>query len=363
MHGKRNWGLDLMRTIAALSVVFSHFFEHLEGHPALKALNVGFGGLYGVELFFVLSGFLIGGILIRKSTAEDWSLNAIRQFWYRRWMRTLPVYYLYLAAYVVIVPAAASSARLWQYITFTQNLLWQTSPGFFGVSWSLTIEEIFYLTMPIFFYLAARLIVNRRRAVAVAIGTYLFSSIGVKVVVMLGNDIAHVDARKFALLRLDAIVYGVFFAYLLVYHKRVFDGIAGFSVLGLLPYVIFRSYTAAVPFFNTEVGAILKFSLAPITLAITLPYFRSITQIPTRLAAVITWTSKLSYSMYLSHILVIVLVNRLLGPGQKSLALIAVYLVLTYAVSWVTYTYCEEPFLRLRDRITERDRLVATIPA
>ncbi|RYE13802.1 MAG: hypothetical protein EOP34_08005 [Rickettsiales bacterium] len=82
----RSFGLDLARAIAIGLVLMSHF-----GHNALDAL-----GFWGVELFFALSGFLIGQILWRNfSQTDNWSGKQILNFWQRRWWRTLPNYYLF----------------------------------------------------------------------------------------------------------------------------------------------------------------------------------------------------------------------------------------------------------------------------
>ena len=89
---KRNFGLDLVRAIAILLVLITHI--------GLKSDYVGgleIGNL-GVEFFFVLSGFLIGGILIKDFSNGGVNIPVIANFWIRRWFRTLPVYYLVQAA-------------------------------------------------------------------------------------------------------------------------------------------------------------------------------------------------------------------------------------------------------------------------
>src|SRR5215207_9374087 len=81
----RKIGLDVVRAIAIGLVLISHFNKKLE-----------FLGVPGVELFFALSGFLIGGILYRAlKTSPRWSLDDVKHFWLRRWWRTLPHYYLF----------------------------------------------------------------------------------------------------------------------------------------------------------------------------------------------------------------------------------------------------------------------------
>ena len=95
LHNKRVFGLDVMRAAAILIVVDAH---------ATIALKDYYSGAFwhhllpdGVELFFVLSGFLIGGILIRSYEKNGgFDRDLLLNFWTRRWFRTLPAYYFVL---------------------------------------------------------------------------------------------------------------------------------------------------------------------------------------------------------------------------------------------------------------------------
>jgi len=99
-YEKRVFGLDLMRALAIIFVVIGH------GGWILDKANTNFPWIRfidGVELFFVLSGFLIGGILIKIfQNTESLNLNTIWDFWIRRWFRTLPNYYLVLVLNIVV---------------------------------------------------------------------------------------------------------------------------------------------------------------------------------------------------------------------------------------------------------------------
>lgn len=91
----RMFGLDVCRTIAILPVVFGHMLRYSDPHPFIQSL--GFLAIFGVDLFFCLSGFLIGRILLLDSTSwHETQENGVMNFWYRRWMRTLPLYFFYL---------------------------------------------------------------------------------------------------------------------------------------------------------------------------------------------------------------------------------------------------------------------------
>ena len=148
-YENRVFGLDLMRSLAIIFVVMGHGFmlEKINTNfPWIKLIN-------GVELFFVLSGFLIGGILLKLfEKNEHFNLKTIGGFWIRRWFRTLPNYYLILLLNIVIVYFGIIKEDFsqfnWKFFFFLQNF---TKPftGFFWESWSLSIEEWFYLLFPI----------------------------------------------------------------------------------------------------------------------------------------------------------------------------------------------------------------------
>lgn len=141
---KRVYGLDVFRAVAIILVVHGHGRFMLKGTPLQ---NFPWIKLFdGVELFFVLSGFLIGTILIKLAEKNNFKLgvNDVTAFWKRRWFRTLPNYYLVLFVNVLFVKYSITDGDLQQYnlnfLFFLQNF---KTPlvGFFWESWSLPIEE------------------------------------------------------------------------------------------------------------------------------------------------------------------------------------------------------------------------------
>ena len=142
--------LDGVRAIAALMVMFSHFFvlNHSD-HGILHAVNkISVLGQTGVSLFFVLSGFLITRILL----ATKQSPGYFADFYIRRSLRIFPLYYFFLALYFFIIPLIQHVPSVpwdhqFSYWIYLQNFAmifgWsQTGPGHL---WSLAIEEHFYL--------------------------------------------------------------------------------------------------------------------------------------------------------------------------------------------------------------------------
>jgi len=146
--------LDAVRGIAIL-VVLAH---NLHGFTSLPLSYLTNYGWMGVDLFFVLSGFLITGILLDSKSSGDY----FRNFYARRCLRIWPLYYSVLILMFVIVPLVRPqdtaelfqrSSPWWSYPFFLQNFLVAapaSAVGPLGVSWSLAVEELFYLVWPFF---------------------------------------------------------------------------------------------------------------------------------------------------------------------------------------------------------------------
>ena len=155
-RSSRILGLDILRSIAILCVIACHVVQTSAPDSCIKTLVVQSLAVYGVELFFVLSGFLIGSILIRDIHERGASMATLKNFWIRRWYRTLPNYYFYLLiSYFMLKPWRTGISMHPSYLLFLQNFAWPT-PQFFVVAWSLSVEEWFYLIFPLLRVLAAR---------------------------------------------------------------------------------------------------------------------------------------------------------------------------------------------------------------
>ncbi|MGZ5202605.1 MAG: acyltransferase family protein, partial [Telluria sp.] len=136
-------GLDTLRALAIVLVLMTHYDGFVNRGSTFGF--IGEVGWAGVDLFFVLSGYLIGNQLLAPAArGESLSLKA---FFARRLLRTLPNYYVVLAVYLLLPHSAIwgkSMAPVWRYLSFTQNIGLQYGQTFTH-SWSLCIEEQFYL--------------------------------------------------------------------------------------------------------------------------------------------------------------------------------------------------------------------------
>ena len=174
---------------------------------------LGHGGFYGVELFFVLSGFLIGRILIRYDS-DLGNPGTVGVFYIRRWFRTLPLFWLFVVLNVLlefqVKDHPVSLGEVLEHGFFLRTFA-TYHPVFFPESWSLAIEEWFYLLFPAAIWLGLRF--RRRFApvfLTVAAIFFLFSTIG-RMVSAYGPDATWAQwQRVIVIYRFDGLMIGVF---------------------------------------------------------------------------------------------------------------------------------------------------------
>ncbi len=157
--------LDLLRGVAALSVAIPHFVMLNSASDPAEIVSV-----LAVEVFFVLSGFVLGPQILR--CLRSGQAGDLGVFLARRWMRTIPPYLFALALMSVIV-GHVELADLARYALYVENLFAQDNvTDYFPVAWSLSIEEWFYIAFPGLLMIAAWRLRNNRDgfAVLVALG-------------------------------------------------------------------------------------------------------------------------------------------------------------------------------------------------
>jgi peptidoglycan/LPS O-acetylase OafA/YrhL len=357
---ERVLGLDLLRAIAIMWVVIAHaeaivrpFFPKF---PSVWILDA-------VDLFFVLSGFLIGRIILRDivDRKHENSFRALRHFWVRRWLRTLPAYYAALAACIVLsalYPMLAPGFD-WRYFVFLQNM-WTVQPWFMSNTWSLSIEEYFYLIFPLVTVLLLPFFGARRRrafltaSVLLIIGTAIVR-VGLAHLFENVRDTIDMDGwcRKFLPARIDAIAFGTLGAILSIARPAAWKrATIPAALLGVA--IFYLRYFIPHPYY---VGWLIGSLYIPVCTLLFLPLFTRLRTAPRWIAGPIRHISKYSYSMYLVHhplvLLPIVFIIKPHGP-RSSLFWYAAYFVLVMLASYILHFAAERPGLKWRAKLSKR---------
>jgi peptidoglycan/LPS O-acetylase OafA/YrhL len=372
-------GLDTLRAAAIILVLAYHYMVVVSGKNTFGFLTEI--GWTGVDLFFVLSGYLIGNqifsVIARKGGFS------LKTFYMRRLLRTLPNYYVVLALYLLF-PAALGgreTAPLWQFLTFTQNF--GMRPGAtFTHSWSLCIEEQFYLILPA----VALVVVACKRSLRLA-WFVLCAAIVAGMVVRSrawldhgGNAIGggyYENVYYSSLARFDELLPGVAIALLKNFHADAYARImgkgnallfAGAVAVATMFYLFshFLEIEDYGPGFPMTVFGypLLAVSFALLTMSALSPLsLLHRVRVPGA-ASVALW----SYAIYLAHKPIFKVVMAPLAQLQidtDSWFGIALVMTLGVAGGWLLYRLIEMPFMRLRARLypVEASRQGAGTPA
>jgi peptidoglycan/LPS O-acetylase OafA/YrhL len=362
---ERNFGLDLVRALAIAIVLISHGRMLLPEFPGRIMFAYGY---FGVELFFVLSGFLIGTILIKEFDKQpQLTLRSVRDFWIRRWFRTIPNYLLFLILNLTLYQWLFVQRPFdIRYFLFLQNLAWPC-PLLMPESWSLAIEEWFYFTLPLMMLAFVFLPLRKRYSLLICFILYVLLFSVVRFYgVMLSNLSWDEQVRKVVLYRLDAIGYGVLVAYCNYYHgaaltkHRMMLLVLGCLCVGLSVIIFSNSLLTTL---ETLFNKTLLFVLTNLGFALMLPWFKEIKVYNRRLVEIVSHISIVSYSMYLIHFsFAIPLMQNYLPKEVPWYLVYAAYLVLTAVLSTVVYKYYERPMTHLREYFTARDSSYLTSP-
>ncbi|AKJ04784.1 peptidoglycan/LPS O-acetylase OafA/YrhL [Archangium gephyra] len=352
-------GLDTLRVLAIVLVLGFHYPR--EGAPEWFAAAAGFGWA-GVDLFFVLSGFLIGRQLLAPlAHGERPRLGA---FCLRRLLRVLPAYWVVLAVYALVPGAREQEAMapLWSFLTFTQNF--GLEGGAFSHAWSLCIEEHFYLALPLL-VLALTGRVRWRGVGVLVLGLVLLG-----IAVRMGLWWAHLEApppgaslgriyRQWIYYptwgRMDGLLAGVVLALVHTFRpalwRRWVRAPLGAALLtgvclGLAGPLCAENKTLAS---SALVFPLLSLGFAAlVVLALTDAGARVLGRLPGA-----RWLAGVTYCVYLSHKLVIHAVHGVLaehGMGAYHPVTLLVSVACVLAVAALLHLGVERPFLRLRER-------------
>jgi len=394
--------VDGVRALAILWVISYHLVLFHLGSFTAEAVTVATGtwtqwtsrGDMGVDLFFVISGYLIGGILFAEYRSTGTVL--VRRFYVRRFLRLIPVYIVAMLVGLYFVhnipreailmefPPFMNADMMWTNLLYVNNFL-PINRQYMGWCWSLAIEEQFYLLFPAFLLLVMRVSRPLR-----TLGALLILSGVVRWLVIdrhgfvppfrdLPNMQSWVD--RFTIeyqnlyTRYGALLAGVIGAYLMTFHRervsRFFSRTAAVDALGLVSIAIIvpASYVAlSSPLFDALPGWVNKlyyshhrdlFSVAVMFLILAAIHASGV--LGRHLRRVLSWqvlfpVAQISYSLYLVHEMVMLwlfpktatLFGPSLGPYGTMAAAAAISLVLSVALATLLYLFVEQPSMRAR---------------
>lgn len=342
--------LDSLRAFAALGVFAQHF---LDGGN-LFASKIPLGDL-GVRMFFVLSGYLITLILLnsRQNIAEGKTSRSrvIGSFYARRFLRLIPVYFLFISIMFAFVPDVRQYAG-WFY-PYLQNIHFALIGEFTAGNhlWTLAVEEQYYLIWPfIILLLPARYLLT---AIAIAVILGPLSRVG-----FVGLGMSHFSASMLMPSHLDTLGIGALLAAWKFANSGKVDNrllvgslALGFVMLGAVFATKVLGFTSTVEFLLGELGAGLVFVAiigwaadgfrGPLGWLLTLPIF--------------VYLGRISYGMYVYHWFTPHVVEYLapmigLSPPENEWLRLTVYTVLSILVAALSWHAMEQPILRLKRR-------------
>ena len=362
----RIFGLDVIRTIAILLVLISHSTLLLfpeNNHISITAIR--FFGTIGVDLFFVLSGYLIGGLLLRQIRNGKTAFKNFMYFWIRRWFRTLPNYILILAFNVLLyyVLYHVVIDDIGYFIVFLQNFA-VPHPNFFTEAWSLSVEEYAYIIGPLILYILLLFRKNnsKEKLYIVMVFIIILAITYFRIRYHNNHGLESFETwshsiRKVVIYRIDSIYYGFIGAYVAVNYTSVWQNYKKrFFNIGMLIFIVTHTFIFAYDaqpndfplFYN-----IFYLPLISISLLLLFPVFSN-WKTGNFLKKQITSTSILSYGIYLiNYSLILLTIQYFIDvesvPVFMKLILLLVYWVVTFYVSYLLYRYFEKPMTDLRD--------------
>lgn len=367
----RQPGLDLLRALAISLVFFYHYQVFVSRAPTFGVLSTV--GWTGVDLFFVLSGYLIGHqVFAGIARGETLSLPA---FYARRLLRTLPAFWVVLALYFLFpaVMGGKTPPPLWRFLSFTQN--WNLQPGTaFSHAWSLCIEEQFYLVLPLLVWAGMRLAASLKLKVStlwglLAVLTLAAMAWRASLWEQFGREVegggvgteGYYPALYYATLaRIDEFIPGLAVALWRHAHPASWEramahGRAWFvgavAATALLWYAVATHYYIdgyGYGRFMTVAGySLVAWGYAGLVVAALCPASPLRRWRVPGAASLAAW----SYSIYLTHKAVAVIVaNALKEFALPQPAVVACVTGACVLAGWVLYRLVEKPVMRWRDR-------------
>lgn len=359
LYDKRIFGLDLMRILALLMVLFSHLLLFSPYQNLITVQLAPLFGFLGVEIFLVLSGFLIGNKMYAMMVLQDnFSWPEVLKTLKQRGWRTLPSYFLALLIAIVIgISFQYSEDTLWKYFFLMQNFA-SPMPLFYSESWSITIGFFgnVILILGMFLVLKKLSFKNKSKAFLIGIVFIIVISLVCKLVYYLMNSTTTLlqwdtNLKAVVIYRLDSFFIGVLSSWIYFNttnfwkkNKSIYLCF-GLLFMGLLFVGVgyFQLLIDSNPFF----WDVLYLPLTSIAIAFLLPTF-SLCNFEGVLKNRLTFISKISFAIYLLHYSIILqLMSHFLAPKLYTtieFCFFSVsYLAVTFLLGFIFYQFYERP--------------------
>ena len=327
MNNKNFYSLDLLRGIAGYGVATTHYLYFV-----LNKVNFEYYSFIFVEIFFVLSGFVLSGQLSKIHRDK----SNIKIFYIRRLFRTIPLYLIALIFYTAI--SNNFNLDFFKFLFFVQKIVPNfVESNYFMVAWSLSIEEFFYLIFPIYLILFSNI-----KARNLAIYFIILLSI---IKILNHENLSNDFLRTGTLIRLDSIAIG--FLLSIYYNKLInFPKIVGFVGLLLIAVII---YCKSLFFNGSGINTVYFIFLSQCLGALLVLFFCSIEFLFKRdlIKKFSNLVATQTYSVYLFHLIImhffIMIDNRIINN-------LYVYIIVLFLISTIIFKFFEKPILLLRPK-------------
>ncbi|MEY2846836.1 MAG: hypothetical protein RL076_2382 [Chloroflexota bacterium] len=351
----RRFGIDVLRAVAILCVVIAHFmplvFTEWTSTRDFFKWFLAMGSL-GVNVFFALSGYLIGIILMRH-IAHIHQFAVVKRFWIRRWLRTLPAAYVSaVISWIVATPNNVGDFFRSIFFVGTIHPLYISTEIPFW--WSLGTEELFYVLFPLALFALVKL-VPRMTAMAIVLATIVIASFLGRYLWMINIPKDAWKAIEYVMyIRLDAMVWGILIAWMRVARPHWFRSVAelGYApgimtvAIGIMVYVDYLRWPV--------LAVMIPQTCITVGTSLLIPACENLKTLGWQLVdRVVVWIAFISYSLYLYHVMVMLRLSREIGPatswgmlGTNAL----LYLVGAIGLAALSYYFVEKPVLTWRDR-------------
>jgi len=339
--------LDSLRAIAVIFVLFAHWLSY----PMMNYLDLG---KIGVNIFFILSGFLITTILLKNRQVES-KIKTLKNFYIRRFLRIFPLYYSLLIILFILGFETVRKTFFWNIFYLTNILTFINGTWSISIShfWSLSMEEQFYLIWPCFILFIPYRYLLRFIVLIICISALTR-------IILYSFHFSYISIDTFPLCTMDFLGFGALLAYfkengiLINRQSIVFNilAIISFFLYSLILFLIHKGFHNL--FLDVLKNSLLMLCLGWIVFKASIGFTGIIGKILNY--EPIVYIGKISYGLYLLHSFMPNILNYVLlklGASNLEISKIPktmIYFALLVIISSFSWFFYEKPFLKLKER-------------